>query len=263
MQGIAEQLHDLGIELAWALDGTAKDLSGFFEDTHRLQLLADSHIAPHSQAPKKGTHNTGMNTPSSPVSLGYYTHHAEAYAQATRAVDMTPLYARFLPHVRAGGLILDAGCGSGRDALAFLQRGYAVEAFDASPELAQLASQHAGIPVKVMRFQDLDDTARFDAIWACASLLHVPAREQPDVWRRLWQTLKPGGVVYASYKLGQAERVDESGRAFTDANQDRLSEWLNPRQGIARVETWLTTDQRPGQTQTWLNALVHRHLVER
>lgn len=85
---------------------------------------------------------------------GYYTQHAAAYAHTTRTVDMAPLYARFLPHVPAGGLILDAGCGSGRDALAFLQQGYAVEAFDASPELAQLASQHAGIPVKVMRFQD-------------------------------------------------------------------------------------------------------------
>ena len=197
------------------------------------------------------------------MSLGYYTHHAEAYAQATRAVDIAPLYARFLPHVPAGGLILDAGCGSGRDALAFLQQGYAVEAFDASPELAQLATQHAGIPVKVMRFQDVDDTARFDAIWACASLLHVPEREQPEAWRRLWRALKPGGVAYASYKLGQGERVDEAGRAFTDANEDRLSEWLNPLQGIARVEIWQTTDQRPGQAQTWLNALIHRHPTER
>lgn len=204
-----------------------------------------------------------MNPPSSRVNPGYYTQHAEAYAHTTRTVDMAPLYARFLPHVPAGGLILDAGCGSGRDALAFLQQGYAVEAFDASPELAQLASQHAGIPVKVMRFQDLDDTGRFDAIWACASLLHVPEREQPEAWRRLWRALKPGGVAYASYKLGQGERVDEAGRAFTDANEDRLSEWLNPLQGIARVEIWQTTDQRPGQAQTWLNALIHRHPTER
>ncbi|MGE0112199.1 class I SAM-dependent methyltransferase [Aquabacterium sp.] len=204
-----------------------------------------------------------MNPPSSRVNPGYYTQHAEAYARTTRTVDMAPLYARFLPHVPAGGLILDAGCGSGRDALAFLQQGYAVEAFDASPELAQLASQHAGIPVKVMRFQDVDDTALFDAIWACASLLHVPEREQPEAWRRLWRALKPGGVVYASYKLGQAERVDEAGRAFTDADEARLSEWLNPLQGIARLETWLTTDQRPGQMQTWLNGLVFRQPAAR
>jgi len=204
-----------------------------------------------------------MNPPSSPVNPGYYTLHAEAYAHTTRTVDMALLYARFLPHVPAGGLILDAGSGSGRDALAFLQQGYAVEAFDASPELARLASLHAGIPVKVMRFQDVDDTARFDAIWACASLLHVPEREQAEAWRRLWRALKPGGVVYASYKLGITERVDEAGRAFTDADEARLSEWLNPLRGIARVEIWQTTDQRPSQRQTWLNALVFRQPAAR
>lgn len=198
-----------------------------------------------------------------PVSPSYYGQHAQAYAASTRHVDMAPLYARFLPHVPAVGRILDAGCGSGRDALAFLQRGYAVEAFDASPELAQLASQHTGIPVKVMRFQELEDTARFDAIWACASLLHVPAHEQAQAWARLWQALQAGGVIYASYKLGQGERVDEAGRAFTDADEQRLSEWLGPLPNVSRVDTWLSTDQRPGQAQTWLNALVHRQPAKR
>lgn len=195
--------------------------------------------------------------------MDYYCHHALAYAMSTSKVDMSTLYECFLPHVPTGGRILDAGCGSGRDALAFQQRAFQVEAFDASPELAKLASRHAGIPVKVASLLDLDDTARFDAIWACASLLHVAESNQPEAWARLWQALKPGGVVYASYKLGQGERVDEAGRAFTDADEDRLSEWLNPLQGITRVETWLTTDQRPGQTQTWLNALVFRHPAER
>lgn len=195
--------------------------------------------------------------------MDHYRQHAHVYAASTRDVDMAPLYARFLPHVRAGGLILDAGCGSGRDALAFLQRGYAVEALDASPELAQLATQHTGIPVKVMRFQELDDNARFDAIWACASLLHVPAHEQAQAWAGLWQALQPGGVIYASYKLGQGERVDDAGRAFTDADKQRLSEWLGPLHDVSRVDTWLSTDQRPDQAQTWLNALVHREPAKR
>lgn len=195
--------------------------------------------------------------------VAYYRHHAQAYATATRSVDMAPLYARFLPHVPAGGLILDAGCGSGRDALAFLHQGYIVEAFDASPELAQLAAQHAGIQVRVMRFQELDDTERFDAIWACASLLHVPVREHAQVWARLWQTLQAGGVIYASYKMGQGERIDEAGRIFTDADEQRLSEWLSPLPDVSRVDTWLSTDQRPGQAQTWLNALVHKQADKR
>jgi ubiquinone/menaquinone biosynthesis C-methylase UbiE len=42
---------------------------------------------------------------------------------------MAPLYTRFLARIPAGGHILDAGCGSGRDALAFRKLGYAVTAF--------------------------------------------------------------------------------------------------------------------------------------
>ncbi len=199
--------------------------------------------------------------------ISCYSTHATTYATSTRDVDMTPLYARFLPHVPAGGRILDAGCGSGRDALAFRQRGHVVDAFDASPELAALASAHAGIPVRVMDFLQLGDDAGaagfdglFDGIWACASLLHVAAADQPQAWARLWRALKPSGVVYASYKLGDdaqaAERVDALGRPFTDATEARVASWLRGLGDVARVDTWITGDQRPDQNQAWVNVLV-------
>ncbi len=196
----------------------------------------------------------------------YYIQNATTYAASTRDVDMSPLYARFLPHVPAGGRILDAGCGSGRDALAFRQRGHVVEAFDASPELAALASAHAGIPVRVRGFLDMaeDGSGRngFDAIWACASLLHVAAADQPRAWAGLWRALKPGGVVYASYKLGNGpqanERVDALGRPFTDADEACVARWLHGLPGLGPTDTWITGDQRPGQQQAWLNVLVAR-----
>ena len=57
----------------------------------------------------------------------FYDQRAASYAAASHDMDLRPLYARFLPHVRPGGLILDAGCGSGRDALVFRQAGFRVE----------------------------------------------------------------------------------------------------------------------------------------
>lgn len=62
------------------------------------------------------------------ATAAYYRDNALAFVGDTLTVDMTPLYARFLPHLPPGGAILDAGCGSGRDAQAFLDRGYAVTA---------------------------------------------------------------------------------------------------------------------------------------
>jgi 2-polyprenyl-3-methyl-5-hydroxy-6-metoxy-1,4-benzoquinol methylase len=120
--------------------------------------------------------------------MAHYRTHAQAYFDATQGVDMAPLYARFMPLLPPGAHVLDAGCGSGRDALAFRRMGFAVEAFDASPELAALAQGHTGLPVQVMSFQQMADAmgnawhARFDGILACASLLHVPETEQARVW---------------------------------------------------------------------------------
>jgi SAM-dependent methyltransferase len=58
----------------------------------------------------------------------YYEQNAEQFFADTIAVDMSALYARFLASIPAGGSILDAGCGSGRDAKAFALRGYRVAA---------------------------------------------------------------------------------------------------------------------------------------
>lgn len=79
--------------------------------------------------------------------VDYYRQGASGFFAATANVDMTALHERFLASLPGGARILDAGCGSGRDAKAFAERGHQVVAFDASPELARLASAHCGLPV--------------------------------------------------------------------------------------------------------------------
>src|SRR5262245_22485962 len=125
-----------------------------------------------------------MNQHSDPT-VAYYDRHADSFVQDTLGVDMTALYKPFLALVPAGGHILDAGCGSGRDAREFKRRGYAVTAFDASPELVRLATGVIGQPVEVLRFQDMPFEEEFDGVWACASLVHVPAAEIEAVFANL------------------------------------------------------------------------------
>ncbi len=186
----------------------------------------------------------------------YYTENARAFFADTVAVAMDPLYARFLPHIPPGGHILDAGCGSGRDSLAFLERGYRVTAFDASPSLAALAERHSGQPVRVLRLQDLEWSQTFDGIWACASLLHVPAAELPEVMGRLAGALRPGGVLYASFKYGRGER-ERQGRRFTDLDVAGLRALLAQVPGLTEPETWISEDLRPGRAaERWLNTLL-------
>ena len=189
---------------------------------------------------------------------GFYDEHATRYFSTTREADMMPLRARFLAHFPVAGRILDAGCGSGRDTRAFLDAGYAVEAFDGSAPLAELAGSLIGQPVRVLDFRQADWRAEFDGVWACASLLHVPWAELPGVVGRLVAALRSGGVLYMSFKHGRGERVAGDGRFFLDLDEAGLDELLAAVPGLALIECWRSPDQLGGDRPDWLNALARK-----
>ncbi|WP_338035944.1 class I SAM-dependent methyltransferase [Halochromatium roseum] len=193
---------------------------------------------------------------STDLTIARYDADAEPFFAATVDVDMSPLYSPFLAKLAPGAAILDAGCGSGRDARAFREQGYAVTAIEPSPPLARLAEIHTGLPVEVKRFQAIDWCERFDGIWACASLLHVPLAELPVVLQRLARALRPEGVLYVSFKYGHGER-DSGGRHFTDLNETALAELLDSVPELTLLETWTTADRRSWrEAEQWLNALL-------
>jgi superfamily II DNA or RNA helicase/SAM-dependent methyltransferase len=189
----------------------------------------------------------------------YYRQFAAEFFESTVGVDMSPIRERFAALLAAGARVLDAGCGSGRDAKAFAQQGFRVSAFDASPELAARASAHCGFAVNVRTFQDVDEVNAYDGIWCCASLLHVAPAEMPGVLAQLWAALARGGVFYASFKSGTGTRL-HGGRHFTDADESRVKDWLTALQGVDQSDIWLTDDQRPDRIEKWTNVLVKKAL---
>ena len=192
------------------------------------------------------------------MSIDYYNANARTFFDETVQVEIAPLYVRFLAQLPAESHILDAGCGSGRDARAFLTRGHRVTAFDASPTLVALAAEHGGLPVQVKRFHEIEWHGEFDGIWACASLLHVPLAELPEVLERLAIALKPHGTLYASFKYGSGER-EHGGRRFTDLDESGLAALLATTPAFTELETWTTADRRPGRAdERWLNTLLTR-----
>lgn len=195
------------------------------------------------------------------MTLKYYQDNAQTFFDGTANVDMSSLYETFTKHLTPGARVLDAGCGSGRDAKAFLGMGYQVEAFDASSAMVELAREHTGLPVQVKTFAEVDWKEEFDGIWCCASLLHVPAVELPGVMRRLADALKPGGVWYVSFKYGDGER-EVDGRRFTDMDASNLQTLLNAVGGIEIISLWTTQDKRPLRDETWLNGVLRQRLFQ-
>lgn len=192
------------------------------------------------------------------MSIEFYEQNAQTFFNDTVNVDMTDIYTRFTTNLAKGAKILDAGCGSGRDSKAFLDMGFDVDAFDASKSLCELASAETGLTVKYQTFDDVTAESRYNAIWCCASLLHVPECELPQVFNKLSRTLKPGGIWYVSFKYGDGERTKD-GRHFTDLTEQKLELLLKALHNVGIETVWISEDKRPDRSERWLNALLKRY----
>ncbi len=79
------------------------------------------------------------------MTIPFYDNNGQDFFERSKSIDLTPLYATLAKYIPESAHILDAGCGSGRDSKAFLERGYTVSAFDASQEMVKLASDYTGL----------------------------------------------------------------------------------------------------------------------
>jgi SAM-dependent methyltransferase len=190
------------------------------------------------------------------MSVSYYDRNAQSYFGSTVLADMRDIRTRFLHYVRPAESILDAGCGSGRDARAFSEAGYAVTAFDASAEMVRLAKDHTRLPIRQITFVEMDWRGAFDGTWASASLLHVAREELPSSFRRFDRALAEGGIWYLSMKEGHGSRIAD-GRTFTDVTETELRDRLVD-VGLQVVDMWRTDDVRPGRSDRWVNALARK-----
>ena len=193
-----------------------------------------------------------------PSTLTYYNQNATQFYNSTVTVEFTATRQRFLSHLQESATILDFGCGSGRDTKAFLNQGYQVEAIDGSTELCKLASAYTGLQVRHMLFQELSEVNKYDGIWACSSILHLPKDELLDVMRKMSDALKSNGIIYTSFKYGifSGER---NGRYFTDMTEETFAEFIRDIEELQIEEQWITSDVRPGRGgEQWLNLILQK-----
>lgn len=186
--------------------------------------------------------------------ISYYDKNAEEFCKNSIDADMSFCRNKFLKYLSAGASILDAGCGSGRDSIAFKQLGYRVTAMDASPKICQEAEKVLEQKVICKTFEELDDENVYDGIWACASLLHVPKESMGDVLYRLRRALKDGGVLYASFKYGENEKVVNE-RLFNYYSEQSLSALMR-KNGFEVLEVFVTQDVRVERHEDkWVNVI--------
>ena len=133
--------------------------------------------------------------------LGHYDANAARFWEGTRDHDVTQNYQALLGALgNAAPLrLLDFGCGPGRDLAALRALGHTPTGLDGSAEFVRMAREHSGCTVLEQSFFELDlGQARFDGVFANASLFHVPRALLPRVLGQLYASLVPGGVLFCS-----------------------------------------------------------------
>lgn len=198
------------------------------------------------------------------ITTNYYNTNAKAFIEGTMAADVSNLRERFLNYIPKEGYILDWGCGSARDSLAFMEQGYKVDAVDKSKELCELARLNLGLVVDNQDFLELEAVDKYDGIWACASLLHARREELPEIFRIAKRALKSDGVIYASFKYGDFEG-ERNGRFFTDMTLEAFEKILpeinriDDRCKLELKENWITCDVRESRgDEKWLNLILKK-----
>lgn len=190
--------------------------------------------------------------------ISYYNQNAESFSSTTKDVEFHQTQDRFINKLSKGSFILDFGCGSGRDTKYFRDRGYQVEAIDGSEELCKIATELTGIPVKCMLFQNLSETAKYQGIWACSSILHLSKTELHEVFQKMIIALKPDGYLYTSFKYGEFSGM-RNGRFFTDMTEDVFNDFIQEHSELSLEEMWVSTDVRPGRgEEKWLNLILKK-----
>ncbi|HCJ6670797.1 TPA: class I SAM-dependent methyltransferase [Acinetobacter baumannii] len=190
--------------------------------------------------------------------IDYYNNFADDFIDATLNLDMESLYQPFIAELPESAHILDVGCGSGRDTLAFKNKGYEVDAIDYSIGLVKRATQLTGIQVKLKSFYEVNELEVYDGIWACASLLHCERDRLTEVVGKLISALRPNGVLYMSFKYGDSDR-EKDGRVFTDLDKAQAKVLLQHFEDVKQIKQWTTVDKCPDRDEKWLNLLWKKH----
>lgn len=189
--------------------------------------------------------------------ISYYNEHADEFKNRTQNVSFNLIRERFCKYLKPKAKILDFGCGAGRDSKAFVDLGYQTEALDGSIEMVKIASDYAEIPVRHCLFKDFDELNKYDGIFACASILHVPYKEQRDLIQRMSKALYKQGVLYISYKYGENERQDGD-RFFCDMNEKRFNSILKQIPALTLKDSWISNDVRKEERKQWLNVILQK-----
>ena len=124
---------------------------------------------------------------------------ARSYAEE-RQTEAHPELALLMSRLPDGATVLDVGCGAGVPIAQTLAQQFVVTGVDISGEMIQHA--RANVPQGSFTQGDIMSVefppSSFDAAVAFYSVFHLPREEHRELFRRIYQWLKPDGYLLAT-----------------------------------------------------------------
>jgi len=169
--------------------------------------------------------------------INWYDKNASKYSDSAEKALPLALLEKFLSRLPISPCILDAGCGSGRDARFMHEKGAKITGIDISKGLLREATKRS----EGIIFIQGDITAMplpknsFDGVWSLASLVHLESiNDAMKALREFNRVLKTGGILHVFVK---AQIGTEKTAVVSDSvsNHDRFFRYYTEEELISLV----------------------------
>lgn len=184
--------------------------------------------------------------------LKYYKENAESYISTSLHYDMSTNRHFFEKYLKENSLILDLGCGSGRDSFHFAKK-HKVIAIDPIEEFVSSVKEK-GIEAYVGDAETLSYENYFDGIWACASLLHVKEENLEKSFSNCYKALKKDGVMFCSFKYGDFIGY-ENDRYFIYLDEQSLKKYIGE---FKIIDVMIIQDEIRKDELNWINVVLKK-----
>ncbi|NMC35889.1 class I SAM-dependent methyltransferase [Candidatus Beckwithbacteria bacterium] len=154
-----------------------------------------------------------------------YNQYAQQYNQSHQILnpDFEKILRKFISILPKDSLVLDLGCGNGRDMKFLFQNNIKVEGYDFSEEMIKIAKKNvpqANFSLKDIE-KDLFPKQKYDGIIANCSLLHFPKNKISKIFAKIHQTIKKNGIFLVRFKAGSGEHELE-----IEINQQKIKRFF-------------------------------------
>jgi SAM-dependent methyltransferase len=155
-------------------------------------------------------------------SVATYSEDPDAFAAFSASAVAGP-FAAFAAVLKPSSTVLDAGCGPGRDLARLAAHGHRAIGVDLNRDFLERARPHGPVILGDLRALPLR-AAAVDAVWASASLIHLPYEDATVALRELARIARAGAPLSLSVKTagvtGWADDMPKGRRWFSIWNPD-------------------------------------------